>query len=227
MLLGGREPSIPKVSPAGRPVAVAMLGLAVAVSWFAFDLQRAEYLADRAAAEIRTGDVDAAAEHLEAARGLTPWPGTIAFRQGLVALRRGREDEGGAFLEESLSREPTYRALLMLAEVRMSQGRADEALDLIARLQKHQPDARTVHDSWFLEGRLALQRGDAGAATEAWRRILNSDDGYHRAWVALGAVAARAHDFAEARRCYEAAMTLIDRKILKTNLGNEPWRRDA
>lgn len=90
---------------------------------------------------------------------------------GAVHLWRGNWDAAGAVLEASIEDFSRSRPAMVggplvgLAELRRRQGRSDEATQLLDRAGPS-PAAR------LCRGRLALDRGDAGRATELAERVL-------------------------------------------------------
>jgi ATP/maltotriose-dependent transcriptional regulator MalT len=137
---------------------------------------------------------------------------------GTVLMLRGEWTEAEIVLSDAVAALPARSgeaidALARLAELRRRQGRADEALALLARAEHHPPALLT-------EGAIALDRGDATAAADAASRYLRVLEGAGTERAAGLELLAEAH--AAAGRGGEAAAAAAELSSIARAAGTDP-----
>lgn len=120
---------------------------------------------DEAVAELR--------EALRVSDGVPRHEATAFLDLGVALLDAGRPDEARGALEAGLRRDPAHDLLLLnLAAVEGAAGRLEAAEALARRAQVASPGQPGVQ---VLFGNLAMERGDAAGALEAFARALALD----------------------------------------------------
>jgi len=125
---------------------------------------------------------------------------------GVVYHRSGQLADAERVYKALLARDPNQtQALHNMAQLLEQQGRHEEALPLVARLAALEPEP-PYH--WFVQGQLALRRGDARAARDFFEREVARADysSEFRYWLALAQY--QLGDIAAAQRSLERAEAL-------------------
>lgn len=111
------------------------------------------------------------------------------------------------------------RARLGMAEINLAAGRGDAARPQFEALAGHPDLAPRARQGL---GLALLKAGNPDKARAPLEAAVLADPGLWRAWNALATVHDRAADWAEARRCYDAALAAApdsQRGIIENNLG--------
>lgn len=203
---------------------LAAVGLAVgALREFRADLQQRHGVE-----AFRAGDYRTARDLLTGATRARLWPGDglfyLAVTRKATGGQAGRESAGitnataaadviMAPLLASLRHEPTFEAYLQLAEELRDRHRFAEALAYLTLVDRCEPTERLRRESWFLRATIFLRQGDTEGARTLLEGLLASAPAYYRAWIASGYLEALAGNDQVARRHYQHALDIIDRRI--------------
>ncbi len=208
--------------PAGRPVAAAALLAAAGLAAGALHEFRADLRQRRALDLWAAGRLVEARPLLADAVSARLWPGTGLVHAGVAEVVLGDPRRAEELLRASLRTEPTPEALLQLAELLRDRGAGAEALALLDRLDAAHPGERWRLDSSYVRATALLRLGDLATAEARLRGLVAAAPGHHRAWLALGYLAALAGDEAEAAARYRRALGLIERKLADLAGPQEP-----
>jgi len=111
-----------------------------------------------------------------------------------------------ALLEHTLRSTPrSLRANVKLAELRMRQGDAEEALRLYDRALLHSPDHGPA---WAFKGHMLVEQGDLGDAESALRRAIEVRPDMAEPYLQLGRVLAMLGRLEESERAVDRAVLL-------------------
>jgi len=205
-----------------------LLLAAVALAVGALREFRADLQQRRGVEAFRAGDYRSARDLLTGATRTRLWPGDglfyLAVSRKATAGQAGREsvgitdaaaaaDEIMAPLLASLVNEPTFEAYLQLAEELRDRRQFAEALAYLTLVDRCEPTERLRRESWFLRATIALRQGDTEGARTLLDGLLATAPTYHRAWIASGYLEALAGNDQVARRHYQRALDVIDRRI--------------
>lgn len=141
-----------------------------------------------------------------AREGLRAEPGDmVAFNTlGLVYSRRGALEQAASVYEHVLAREPTHvRALANLAELRLRQGREEDAARLRARLARLEPFA-PMH--FFNLGRASMEHEDFHATRKYFAKEAARGNGGGAVYYWLGMASLRLGEFERAKRELQLAL---------------------
>jgi tetratricopeptide (TPR) repeat protein len=128
--------------------------------------------ANRGLLELRTNELEPAAQYLERARGLAPDHGHIQYLSGLLARERGQYEQAISHLRRTADLDSTNRAALYtLAQVTEQRGGTDataEALQLTEQLLEQDPENLAV---LVERARLAAKGGNGEVLRETLDRL--------------------------------------------------------
>ena len=167
------------------------------------------------------GRWDAADAVLSRGMEVALWPGHGYLYRGLARRQLGRLEEAADDLRESLRTDPTYEALVQLAELEMERGDYPVTRKLAARVLACDPYLQYQHQARFLLGRCALYEGDHPQARSIFTELLREDRDNHRAHLALGYLEALAGRNQAAARHYRQALVIVEEKLAVEGAGKE------
>ncbi|REK07334.1 MAG: tetratricopeptide repeat protein [Acidobacteria bacterium] len=141
----------------------------------------------------------------------------IALNEAQQLARENRLEDAALRAEEILAEYPDHpHTLLLLAKVRASQQRLDEAAELLAAAREQLPGEVEVH---LLEGVVLRRSGRNAAARRALERAILLDPGLGEAHAVLGGIHLEQGDAAAAVASLRQALALgIDGVQLRTAL---------
>jgi tetratricopeptide (TPR) repeat protein len=155
-----------------------------------------------------------AQETLDSGIELALWPGHGHLYRGLSRWRSGDLDGAAADLERSLHTDPTYEALVQLAELELDRRRFARSEELARRVLACQPYIQYQFQARFCLGLSALRQNDRKLAGQTFELLARDDPTNHRAHLALGYLAALAGEtevaldhYRRARECVEARLS--------------------
>jgi O-antigen ligase len=214
-LVFGSPPAGPKRDrgKAARVPAVALMLLGTAlllgsVREFQGDLQIA-----RSKALYTRGQLERAEAGFTSGLEKTLWPGEGHLYRGLARSALGRTEDAVADLSRSLMYDPTFEAIIALAELRIDQGKFIAADFLAATVLECRPYVGFRLQARFLQGLSKLRQGQYNQAVEIFSDLVNDDPANHRAHLALGYLAALAGREDLALQHYGKALKLVEKAL--------------
>lgn len=146
--------------------------------------------------------LDSAETFYRRARMLDPAGSRWAYYLGLVLALTGKNEDAAANLRDAIHLDAAYvPAQLKLAEVLLGLGRLDEGKDICQSILKNSPQ---VAPAYYWLGRIASAAGQAGEASEQYRKACELWPTYGTAHYALALLDERAGRNEEARRHMDA-----------------------
>lgn len=137
-------------------------------------------LSELRAMAMESGAFEEAAQYLDRLQRNTPGDATRSkLLVELGVLRRTKlDDYRGALhaFEEALALDPESDAGLPVAETRFSEGRLDEAAEILARLLKTTRAPESTRALLALQARVATARGEHTMALDAYKRMVKLGD---------------------------------------------------
>ncbi|MFH1844693.1 MAG: O-antigen ligase family protein [bacterium] len=160
------------------------------------------------------GQYEPARHRFEDAISNRLWPGSGLTYLALCQVATGDPASGESTLRRALDTEPTYEALLQLAELLRDQQRFAEAHVLVDRLIACKPIHHFGRDGPYTRATILLREGRYPEARSELDGVLADDPDHHRAWIAYGFLESLAGNNGRARAHYRQALTIIDGKLL-------------
>jgi tetratricopeptide (TPR) repeat protein len=134
------------------------------------DPENAALVFQAAAVHLQAGDVRGALEFNDRYAELAPPSGEHAVQRAYLLMQVGRGSEAADVLLQSAVREPYYfQTYSLLAQVRIANGQAAQAVDEFVKLSERMPGSRVVRGT---QARLLAHTGDWDGAEREWRAIL-------------------------------------------------------
>lgn len=169
------------------------------------------------ALEVR-GRLEAVRATVLAAPGTTPMPIEIVL-EARQYIREGRLDEAAALMKGVLRVQSTNtQALEVYCEALVAKGDVDQAYDTL----KTALGLKETSELQLRLGQVELQRANLIGAREAFRRATELDARNHRAWAALGLIAAEQGDLDTARSALDTAIeqsgTLLAPRVVRAQI---------
>lgn len=160
----------------------------------------------RALAALRSEDWPAVLAAAQRARAADPARTDAALLEAQALVRLHRLDEADRALADLLARNPGLpQAEALLGELRLAQGRAAEAAELLRRAAGWTPGDAAV---WMALGRAELESGQPGQAQAAFRRTVALAPGAYSAWLQLALVSHQIGDHSTRDAALERALRL-------------------
>lgn len=134
-------------------------------------------------ASLDAGQLDEALEFIEKAEDSgRAESAEIPLLRGLVYARRGDFDLAEEWIARSIDRVPTAEARLVLATLRMEDGRHDDAIEMLCGFREEEGGTPAIRARLFdLAGRLLERSGKVDEALEWYERSIESVEGWSEA----------------------------------------------
>ncbi len=198
-----------------RATAIVVIVFTLAVSVIALRDYAADFLFQAGIRQLQLGQLYLAEETFNRSIQLDFCPRQTYYYLAVIKLRQGKYKEALPYLKKCLTRfvvEPVY---LNIANIDVNLGNTKEAERYIDFLLSTHPAKDTTLQLHYLQGLIAIREGDYSRAFKILEEIVKSNPSFERAYIALGDLY-RAQGLAiSARKNYETALKLIEKKLAR------------
>jgi len=204
----------PRVS--GWPLRAGVIGLVLAglcVSVIAVRDGQANSLMGEGIRQLQLGDPVLAQRTLERSLSLDFCPRQTYYYLAQAKVQQGDYEGALDDLKRCLTRfvdEPVY---LTIANLSVNLGDTATAQKYVTLLLDTEPSAQTQLQAEYLNGIIAIREGDTERAADLLEALVKEHPDFERAYIALGDLYRGKGMPVTARKNYESALTLIEKKL--------------
>jgi O-antigen ligase/Tfp pilus assembly protein PilF len=212
----GEEGAVLRPRLSGWPLRAGVVALALAglcVSVIAVRDGQANILMGQGIQQLQLGNPALAQRTLDRSLRLDFCPRQTYYYLAQAKLQQGDYEGALADLKLCLTRfvdEPVY---LTIANLAVNLGDTKTAQKYVTLLIDTEPNASTLLQAKYLNGIIALREGDAQRASSLLEALVKDHPDFERGYIALGDLYRGRGMPVTARKNYETALTLIDKKL--------------
>ena len=196
-----------------RATAVVAVAFALMVSVIAVRDYSADFLFQAGLRQLQLGQTNLAIETLNRSIALDFCPRQAYYYRAMGELQQGKYKDALADLERCRTRFVTEQVYLNIANIAVNLGDTKTAKENVALLLATHPDKDTVRQAHYLEGIIAIREKDYQKARDILNALLKESPDFERAYIARGDLY-RIQGYTEtARKDYEKALALIEKKL--------------
>ena len=196
-----------------RATAVVAVGFALMVSVIAVRDYSADFLFQAGLRQLQLGQTNLAIETLNRSIALDFCPRQAYYYRAMGELQQGKYKDALADLKRCRTRFVTEQVYLNIANIAVNLGDTKTAKENVALLLATHPDKDTVRQAHYLEGIIAIREKDYQKARDILNALLKESPDFERAYIARGDLY-RVQGYTEtARKDYEKALALIEKKL--------------
>jgi len=175
----------------------------------------ADFLFQAGIRQLQLGEANLAAETFNRSISLDFCPRQTYFYLAMAKLQQGRSKEALAALQKCRTRFVTVPVYLNIANIAVNLGDTKTAKENLDFLISTHPSSDTLREAHYLEGLIAIRDGDYSRAGAILDGLVKASPSFERAYIALGDLY-RARGFTStARKNYETALKLIEKKLAR------------
>ncbi len=198
-----------------RAMAIVVIVFTIAVSVIAVRDYAADFLFQAGLRQLQLGQSYLAEETLNRSIKLDFCPRQTYYYLAIIKLQQGKYKEALPYLKKCLTRfvvEPVY---LNIANIDVNLGNTKEAKHYVDFLLSTHPDKDTTLQLHYLDGLIAIREGEYARASKILEGLVKSNPSFERAYIALGDLYRAQGLTVSARKNYETALKLIEKKLAR------------
>ena len=212
----GEEGAVVRARLSGWPLRAGVVGLVLAglcVSVIAVRDGQANSLMGEGIRQLQLGDPVLAQRTLNRSLRLDFCPRQTYYYLAQAKVQQGDYEGALADLKLCLTRfvdEPVY---LTIANLAVNLGDTATAQKYVSLLIDTEPNASTLLQAEYLNGIIAIREGDTERASDLLEALVKAHPDFERGYIALGDLYRGKGMPVTARKNYESALTLIEKKL--------------
>ena len=187
----------------------------VSVSVIALRDYAADFLFQAGVRQMQLGQVHLAEETFNRSIKLDFCPRQTYYYLAITKLQQGDYKDALADLQKCLTRFVTESVYLNIANVAVNLGDTKTAKKNVDFLLATHPAKETALQAHYLDGIIAIRDGDYPRASKILEGLVKSNPSFERAYIALGDLYRAQGLTISARKNYEAALKLIEKKLAR------------
>ena len=173
----------------------------------------ADLLLGQGIRQLQVGNVRDAEATLEQSARRDFCPRQVYYHLAIAKIKQGRYEEAIADLKKCLTRFVVENVYLNLANLAVNLGDVETARENVEVLLATHPQHDIQIQAEYLEGMIAIREGDYNRAIDELEKLVATYPGFERSYIALGDLYRARGMPVNARKNYERALKLIDKKL--------------
>lgn len=187
----------------------------LSVSVIALRDYAADFLFQAGVRQTQLGQVHLAEETFNRSIKLDFCPRQTYYYLAITKLQQGEYKSALSDLKKCLTRFVAESVYLNIANVAVNLGDTKTAKENVDFLLATHPSKDTALQAHYLDGIIAIRDGDYSRASEILEGLVKSNPSFERAYIALGDLYRAQGLTVSARKNYETALKLIEKKLAR------------